>query len=39
MIIQNRRIEDKNLTWLLRCPTKNDAIGVQSHYTHQIILT
>lgn len=26
MIIQSKRIEDKNLTWLLRCPIKSDAI-------------
>jgi RimJ/RimL family protein N-acetyltransferase len=25
MIIQDKRIEDKNLTWILRCPTKYDA--------------
>lgn len=26
MIIENKRIEGKNLTWMLRCPTKHDAI-------------
>jgi hypothetical protein len=26
MIIENKRIEGKNLTWILRCPTKYDAI-------------
>ncbi|MCY6356056.1 GNAT family N-acetyltransferase [Clostridium sp. ZS2-4] len=26
MIIENKRIEGKSLTWLLRCPTKYDAI-------------
>ncbi|ERI92332.1 acetyltransferase, GNAT family [Clostridiales bacterium oral taxon 876 str. F0540] len=25
MIIENKRIEGKNLTWILRCPTKFDA--------------
>lgn len=25
MIIENRKIEGKNLTWVLRCPTKYDA--------------
>lgn len=25
MIIENKRIEGKNLTWILRCPTKYDA--------------
>ncbi|MBL4936957.1 GNAT family N-acetyltransferase [Clostridium sp. YIM B02515] len=25
MIIENKKIEDKNLTWILRCPTKFDA--------------
>lgn len=26
MIIENKRIEGKTLTWLLRCPTKHDAL-------------
>jgi RimJ/RimL family protein N-acetyltransferase len=26
MIIENKRIEGENLTWILRCPTKYDAI-------------
>ncbi len=26
MIIENKRIEGKSLTWILRCPTKYDAI-------------
>jgi RimJ/RimL family protein N-acetyltransferase len=26
MIIENKRIEGKRLTWILRCPTKHDAI-------------
>jgi len=26
MTIENKRIESKNLTWILRCPTKYDAI-------------
>jgi RimJ/RimL family protein N-acetyltransferase len=26
MIIENKRIEGKSLSWILRCPTKNDAI-------------
>ncbi len=25
MIIENKRIEGKSLSWILRCPTKNDA--------------
>lgn len=26
MIVENKRIDGNNLTWILRCPTKNDAI-------------
>lgn len=26
MIVENKRINGNNLTWILRCPTKNDAI-------------
>jgi RimJ/RimL family protein N-acetyltransferase len=26
MLIENKKIEGKNLTWILRCPTKYDAI-------------
>ena len=25
MIIENKKIEGKSLTWILRCPTKYDA--------------
>lgn len=28
MIIENKRIEGKNLTWILRCPVKYDAIDL-----------
>lgn len=30
MIIENKRIECKSLTWILRCPTKYDAIELSS---------
>ena len=26
MVIESRKIEGKNLTWILRCPTKDDAL-------------
>jgi len=38
MIIESKRIEDKGIIWILRCPTKSDATELSKLRVNTVIM-